>query len=112
MRGCRASGAVSSEGRTAASPGRLGTSTRRRLSLLAATTGLVLVVMSAVPTFTGGGAFSRNRALDIALELGSGLVESERAAAERPALSPTELVRADSGSSASSTRVRTGPATS
>ncbi len=94
---------VSSEGRTAASPGRLGTSTRRRLSLLAATTGLVLVVMSAVPTFTGGGAFSRNRALDIALELGSGLVESERAAAERPALSPTELVRADSGSSASST---------
>jgi lipoteichoic acid synthase len=65
---------------------------RRRLSLLALATGVVLVVVSAAPTFTGGGAFSRNRALDIALELGSGLVESERASAERPALSATELV--------------------
>jgi phosphoglycerol transferase MdoB-like AlkP superfamily enzyme len=51
-----------------------------------------------VPTFAGGGAFSRNRALDIALELGSGLVESERAAAERPALAPTELIRAGGAS--------------
>ena len=50
--------------------------------------------MAAVPTFTGAGAFSRNRALDIALELGSGLVESERAAAERPALPPAQLVSA------------------
>ncbi|HEY5786391.1 MAG TPA: sulfatase-like hydrolase/transferase [Microlunatus sp.] len=68
------------------------TSVRRRVSLVALTTGLVLVVASAAPTFTGGGAFSRNRALDIALELGSGLVESERASAERPALSSAELV--------------------
>ena len=45
-------------------------SSRRRLSLLAVATGLVLVVAAAVPSFTGGGAFSRNRALDIALELG------------------------------------------
>ena len=67
-------------------------SVRRRLSLVALSTGLVLVVVSAAPTFTGGGAFSRNRALDIALELGSGLVESERASAERPALSSAELV--------------------
>ena len=65
---------------------------RRRLSVLALATGLVLVVASAAPTFTGGGAFARNRALDIALELGSGLVESERASAERPALSAAELV--------------------
>ena len=65
---------------------------RRRLSLLAVATGLVLVVAAAVPSFTGGGAFARNRALDIGLELGSGLLESERASAERPALSSTELV--------------------
>lgn len=67
-------------------------STRRRLALLTATMGFTLVVASAVPTFTGAGAFSRNRALDIALELGSGLVESKRASAERPALSPANLV--------------------
>ena len=79
---------------------------RRRLSFLATTTGLVLVVISAVPTFTGGGAFSRNRALDIALELGSGVVESERAAAERPILSPTQLVRAGGASSDSGERPR------
>ena len=75
---------------------------RRRLAVLAVATGLVLVVAAAVPSFTGGGAFARNRALDIGLELGSGLLESERASAERPALSSAELV--------SGTR-RTGAAT-
>lgn len=67
-------------------------SRRRRLSLLAVTTGAMMVVVAAVPTFTGAGAFSRNRALDIAMELGSGMVESERASAERPVLSPSRLV--------------------
>ena len=64
---------------------------RRHLSVLALATGFVLLAVSAAPTFTGGGAFSRNRALDIGLELGSGLLESERAAAERPALPAAEL---------------------
>ena len=72
-------------------------SSRRRLSLLAVATGLVLVVAAAVPSFTGGGAFSRNRALDIALELGSGMVESERASAERPALTPSRMVATSQG---------------
>lgn len=76
-----------------------GMAARRRLSLLAVSIGLVLVAAAAVPTFTGAGAFSRNRALDIALELGSGTLESERAAAERPTLPPTQLVPA--GTSAS-----------
>lgn len=76
-----------------------GAGARRRVSVLAVCTGLVLLVMAAVPTFTGAGAFARNRALDIALELGSGMVESERAAAERPALPPAQLVAAG-GSSA------------
>ena len=74
-------------------------SRRRRLSLLAVTTGLVLVVVAAVPTFTGAGAFARNRALDIAMELGSGMLESERASAERPAISPSRLVAASQGAS-------------
>lgn len=69
-------------------------SARRRLSLLAVAMGLTLVVASAVPTFTGGGAFSRNRALDIALELGSGMVESQRASAERTVASAAELIKA------------------
>lgn len=77
----------------------LSASRRRRLSLLTVTTGLVLVVAAAVPSFTGAGAFSRNRALDIALELGSGMVESERAAAERPVLSPSRMVATSHGAS-------------
>ena len=79
---------------------------RHRLAVLAVSTGLVLVVASAVPSFTGGGAFSRNRALDIALELGSGLVESERASAERPALSTAELVSSARRTGAAATEER------
>ena len=83
-------------------------SSRRRLSMLAVTTGLVLVVAAAVPSFTGGGAFSRNRALDIALELGSGMLESERASAERPALTPSRMV----ATSRARRALPTAPATS
>jgi arylsulfatase A-like enzyme len=79
---------------------------RRRLSLLAVSTGLVLVVAAAVPTFTGAGAFSRNRALDIAMELGSGMLESERASAERPTLTPTTLVARPQGASGAVERPR------
>lgn len=97
-------GAVRST-RRASTAVRVGGHGRRRLAVLAAATGLVLVVGAAVPTFTGGGAFSRNRALDIALELGSGLVESERASAERPALPPSRLV-ADAGRASAKARPR------
>jgi len=81
-------------------------SSRRRLSLLAVATGLVLVVAAAVPSFTGGGAFSRNRALDIALELGSGMVESERASAERPALTPSRMVATSQGAAGATDQPR------
>lgn len=81
-------------------------SRRRRLSLLAVTTGLVLIVAAAVPTFTGAGAFSRNRALDIAMELGSGMLESERASAERPALPPSRMVADSTGTQGSTNTKR------
>lgn len=67
-------------------------STRRRLSLLTVTLGFTLILASAFPTLTGAGAFGRNRALDIALELGAEAVETEHASAERLELPPTKLV--------------------
>ncbi|MDN5771012.1 MAG: sulfatase-like hydrolase/transferase [Microlunatus sp.] len=76
-----------------ASPGQQRSARPRRLAFLAGATAAVLVAASAVPTFSGAGAFSRNRAIDVALELGSGLLESERASAERPALAPARLTR-------------------
>ncbi|GAA3718672.1 hypothetical protein GCM10022204_43460 [Microlunatus aurantiacus] len=70
---------------------RVPTSRGGRIAVLATTTGLLLVVAAAVPV-TSGGAFARNQALDVALELGSSLLESERAYAQRPAMSPSRLI--------------------
>ena len=42
-----------------------------RLAVLATTTGLLLVAAAAVPRVTSGGAFARNQALGVALELGT-----------------------------------------
>lgn len=74
------------------------TSTRRRVSLLTVTIGFTLILASAFPTLTGAGAFGRNRALDIAMELGAEAAEGQRASAERPALPPTALVPEKSSS--------------
>lgn len=67
-------------------------STRHRLSLLTVTIGFALILASAFPTLTGAGAFGRNRALDIAMELGAEAVEGQQASAERLTVPPSALV--------------------
>ena len=68
-----------------------GPARRRRVALLAGTLSLVLVAGSAATTFTGGGAFSRNRAMDVALELASAALEPQTAAANHATLPQARL---------------------
>lgn len=78
--------------RPAGSSADVSVSARRRLSLLTVTLGFTLILASAFPTLTGAGAFGRNRALDIVMELGAEAVEAQQASAERLTLPPTALL--------------------
>ncbi|MFT4164272.1 MAG: sulfatase-like hydrolase/transferase [Microlunatus sp.] len=84
------------------SPAGTSISTRRRLSLLTVTLGFTLILASAFPTLTGAGAFGRNRALDIVMELGAEAVEAQQASAEHLELSPTTLLPTKSSGAESS----------